>query len=136
MKCARPSCTRTTVDGKYLCDQCETAVIRLLREHPIGDPYTVLADDLMNPDLWSKLEKILPPLPKREPLETAEVKAQQIARLIESMLPQGWGFTLILWSLNSGKDGFLTFVSNVEKEGLIKALHEMLENIEQQRNEA
>lgn len=70
----------------------------------------------------------------REPLETAEIKAREVGRLIKSAMPEGWGFCLVLSSYGDG--GFCTYVSSVEREGAVKMLRELLDKIERNDKEA
>jgi hypothetical protein len=67
----------------------------------------------------------------RAPLEEAEVVARRVGRIIGSMMPKGWGFTLVIAS--HGADGFCTYVANLERDGAVKMLRELLVKIE--RNE-
>lgn len=62
---------------------------------------------------------------KRADLLTAEERAREIGRLIDSAMPQGWGFFLILASF--GEDGFLTYLSSVQRECIGSMLLELLE---------
>lgn len=60
----------------------------------------------------------------RAPLEAAEVEAQKIARILKDNMPNGWGFTLILYSY--GAEGFMTYLSTGQREDCIKMLEELL----------
>lgn len=66
--------------------------------------------------------------PDREPLEAAEVSAQKIAKTIGGMLPKGWKFTLVLASVEG--EGFMTYVSNLERSGSIAMLRELADSID------
>jgi hypothetical protein len=66
--------------------------------------------------------------PDRATLEQAEVKAWKIGRLIGGQMPKGWGFTLILSSY--GEKGFLTYISNIQRDGMIKTLRETADQLE------
>lgn len=70
---------------------------------------------------------------EREPLETAENVARKIGRLIGGVMPKGWGFCLVLASHGDG--GFCTYVANLERDGAVKMLRELLENIERNKEE-
>lgn len=60
----------------------------------------------------------------RAPLESAEVEAKKIARILKDNMPDGWGFTLILYSY--GGEGFMTYLSTGQREDCIKMLEELL----------
>ncbi len=64
-----------------------------------------------------------------EPLERAEVSAKRLGRILTSQMPEGWGYALVMFS-NDGESG-LTFVSNCEREGMIKGLKWFLQQVEQ-----
>ena len=55
---------------------------------------------------------------KREDLLTAEDSARKLAQTIESVMPKGWGFLLLLSSLGDEKEdgSFVTYVSSVQRE--------------------
>lgn len=64
----------------------------------------------------------------RKTLETAEVAALSAARLVGKYVPEGWGFTIVLASLEG--EPFMTYSSNLEREGSIKMLRELADSIE------
>lgn len=66
----------------------------------------------------------------RAPLEAAEVEALKIARVLKDNMPNGWGFTLILY--NYGDEGFMTYLSTGQREDCIKMLEELLLKIKKQ----
>lgn len=68
----------------------------------------------------------------RAPLETAEVVARSIGRLIADACPPGWGFVLTLGTYGEG--GCVTYLSNIEREDAIKMLREMIQKIESGRD--
>lgn len=59
---------------------------------------------------------------KRECLEGAEIQARKIGEKIKEMVPDGWCFTLVLASKGAG--GYLTYISNIDRECSIKMLGE------------
>jgi hypothetical protein len=66
----------------------------------------------------------------RATLEEAENRAREIGRLLGSVMPAGWGFALILNSLNDGANGLMTYLSNMRREDMIKMLREMADKLE------
>ena len=62
------------------------------------------------------------------PLEEAEKSAQRIAKTIDPMLPEGWGFCLLLvnFSMKPG-EGRLNYISNVDRETVPDMLRELLQ---------
>lgn len=81
------------------------------------------------------------------PLSELERRAQSMAQTIDAVLnppltklplgsplrlamkgPRRIGF--VLWLFDFGQSGFATYVSNAEREDMIKALKEMLERLE------
>ena len=67
----------------------------------------------------------------REPLERAEQTAKEIGRQIKSVLPTGYGFTLILYSY--GGPGVMTYLSSGERADCIKMLRECADKIEKNK---
>ena len=65
---------------------------------------------------------------KREPLEKAEITARKIGKVISKSMPKGWGFVVALFSY--GDNGLTTYLSNCEREGIIKAMREIADKIE------
>lgn len=68
---------------------------------------------------------------KRNDLEAVEVEARNIGRVIGKSLPPNIGFGLVLFSF--GEDGFLTYISNAQREDMVKALRECADKIEQRK---
>lgn len=64
----------------------------------------------------------------RSPLESAEITCRDIARVIKKAMPKHWGFVLILAS--HGNDGFMTYLSDCERDCMIKMLREMAYKLE------
>ena len=65
---------------------------------------------------------------KRATLEEAENKMQSMARVVENMVPRGWGFAILCFSF--GENGFMNWVSNAPREDMVKALREMADKLE------
>lgn len=64
---------------------------------------------------------------ERAPLEAAEIAAQRIANLIAPRAPDGWGFMLFLYT--RGRGGFMTYVSNLDRQDGIRVVAEWLEGL-------
>jgi hypothetical protein len=64
----------------------------------------------------------------RASLEQAEVRAQEIGRLLKSIMPLGWGFVLAMFSI--GEKGVTTFISDLRREDVIKAIRELADKLE------
>jgi hypothetical protein len=65
----------------------------------------------------------------RAPLELAERKCGEIGRLIGSQLPPGWGFALIIADFQE-TGGNMTYLSNCQRDGMVKLMRECAEKIE------
>ncbi len=65
---------------------------------------------------------------KPDPLEIAERKAKELADELSKEMPKDWGFVLLLMSF--GNEGKSTFISNLERKGVIQALRALAENLE------
>lgn len=65
---------------------------------------------------------------QRATLEEAERKMQSIARVVGNMVPQGWGFAVLCFSF--GENGFMNWVSNAQRQDMIKALRECADKLE------
>lgn len=60
-------------------------------------------------------------------LEEAEKAAQRIARTIDPMLPDGWGFCLLLMNLDMKPDeGRMNYIANVDRETVPDMFRELL----------
>ena len=66
--------------------------------------------------------------PKRpRPLEEAEKSAQRIARAVDGMLPDGWGFCLLLVNfVDDPDDGRVNYISNCDREDVPDMLRSLL----------
>ena len=84
-------------------------------------------------DLRYVLGRMIDDRGEREPLETAEVSAQKIARTIDEMLGRGWKFTVVLASSHDGSGGFMTYASNLERSGSVAMLRELADSIEERK---
>lgn len=61
-------------------------------------------------------------------LEAGEKVCRDLGRLIGDRMVPGWGFALVLFTF--GDDGFATYISNADRDGMIKALRECADTIE------
>lgn len=66
----------------------------------------------------------------RDTLEQAESECREIGKLLGGIMPKGWGFTLILSSLNDSP-GFCTYISNCNRQDIIKMLRETADRLEE-----
>lgn len=64
----------------------------------------------------------------RYPVESAERVMQDIARNVEERIPHGYGFVVLLTSF--GENGFASWVGNIGRENLPKALREWADTVE------
>lgn len=62
----------------------------------------------------------------RVPVDQA-IKEQlnEIARTIGRRLPEGWGFALLIFEYRPG--GTMTWISNAERQDMVKALQEFIQ---------
>lgn len=64
-----------------------------------------------------------------EKLESLETICRDIGRLIQGAMPgTGVGFALLMFDFGGG--GHLTYVSNAQREDMIKALYECIANLQ------
>ncbi len=64
--------------------------------------------------------------------EQAEGQLHDIGRIIADSLPDGWGFTLLLFEFGAGGSTF--YLSNARRDDMVRALQEFIER--QQRDGA
>ena len=62
------------------------------------------------------------------PLEHAEMHCRKIGRQLGDQMPSGWGFALLLFSFNEPTE--TTYISNCERESMVKALRELCDKLE------
>ena len=62
------------------------------------------------------------------PLRELEATARQIGRRIGGSLPDGVGFCLMIFDLGEG--GHMTYLSNAERDDMVKGVRELLEAVE------
>lgn len=62
----------------------------------------------------------------REPVPPEIVRNnQEIGRLIASQMPPGWGFALLVFTFGDG--GTMTYISNAQREDMLKAMQEFMQ---------
>lgn len=69
----------------------------------------------------------------RATLEEVERKMQKIGAMVKAETPAGWGFAVLCFSF--GENGFMNWVSNAERDDMIKALREMAARMESDRRD-
>lgn len=57
-------------------------------------------------------------------------RLQEVARAVETILPPETGFVVLAFDLGSDKPGRLEYVSNGEREDVVKAMKEFIEKTE------
>lgn len=60
--------------------------------------------------------------------EDIEFKMREIGEILNTILPDGWGFNLLIF--NFGKNGSMFYISNAERESMIEAMKEFIKNQE------
>lgn len=61
-------------------------------------------------------------------LAELEKKAREIGRIIKGQMPEGVGFTLLVFTLGEG--GWMTYMSSAERTTMIEAMKEFIEKAE------
>jgi hypothetical protein len=65
------------------------------------------------------------------PLADLEATCRSIGRTIAGVLPDGAGFTLVLFDF--GADGNMTYLSNAQRADMVRMLEELIEKLRQSR---
>jgi len=66
-----------------------------------------------------------------QPLEDATHEAMNdIALMLDSLTPEGYGFTLLMFKMNGKGDGRMNYISNASREDMLAALKELVANFE------
>lgn len=60
-------------------------------------------------------------------LKDLEESARKLGRVIGSGMPEGVGFALIMFDF--GKDGHLTWISNADRDDMLRALQEFMQKV-------
>lgn len=58
--------------------------------------------------------------------EGIEITLKEIGEGIGGALPEGWGFTLLLFDFNNSADGQLFYTSNGERKDVVKMMEEFI----------
>lgn len=69
----------------------------------------------------------------RQPLESAEVSAAKLGRILKEQMPKGWHFFLLL--ATAGENGVATYLADIERSCAIKMLREMADHLESKGKE-
>jgi len=69
----------------------------------------------------------------RATLEEAENEARKLGRLIKADMPEGWGFVLML--VSHGENGVFTYLSDCQRQDIIKFLREIAYKLEANEKE-
>lgn len=64
----------------------------------------------------------------RVSLEEAEMACGRIAHSIAKQMPKGWHFTLVMASTEG--EQYMTYASNLEREGSVNMLRELADSIQ------
>jgi len=54
----------------------------------------------------------------------------KIGKMMGEIMPEGIGFALLLFDLDLGEGGWMTYISSAVREDMIKAIKELLVHIE------
>lgn len=65
--------------------------------------------------------------------EDIEFKLKELGELIGKNLPEGWGFSLLLFDFNAGDNGSLFYTSNGLREDLVMMMKEFIALDERER---
>lgn len=59
--------------------------------------------------------------------ELVKSKMQIIARKVDEELPSGYGFAVLAFNFGEGKDNEMMYVSNANRQDIVKAMEEWIE---------
>lgn len=51
---------------------------------------------------------------------------KELGRSIKDKVPNGWGFTLLLFDYDKGQEGSILYLSSAKREDMVKAMREFL----------
>lgn len=63
--------------------------------------------------------------------EFVKSKMQKIAKKVDEELPNGYGFVVLAFNFGEGPDNEMMYVSNANREDIVKAMQEWIEKTEQ-----
>lgn len=62
--------------------------------------------------------------------ELVKGKMQKIARKVDEELPNGYGFVVLTFNFGEGIDNEMMYVSNANRQDIVKAMKEWIEKTE------
>jgi hypothetical protein len=60
----------------------------------------------------------------------AEEKLKEIGRMLKASMPEGFGFTVLIFSYEGGKTGSLFYLSSAERDSMIATMREFIQKHE------
>ncbi len=63
--------------------------------------------------------------------EIVKGRMQKIARKVDEELPSGYGFVVLAFNFGEGKDNEMMYVSNANRQDIVKAMKEWIEKTEE-----
>ena len=63
--------------------------------------------------------------------EIVKGRMKKIARKVDEELPSGYGFVVLAFNFGEGKDNEMMYVSNDNREDVVKAMQEFIQKTEQ-----
>ncbi len=62
--------------------------------------------------------------------EVVKNKMQKIAKKVDEELPEGYGFVVLTFNFGKGKDNEMMYVSNANRQDIVKAMKEWINKTE------
>lgn len=62
--------------------------------------------------------------------ENVEVIMKEIGELLKTAMPEGWGFTLLMFDFVKGEGGSTFYISNAQRSDMLKLMKEFIEKQE------
>lgn len=56
--------------------------------------------------------------------DDVRAKLNEIGQILKRVMPEGWGFTLLMFTYGEG--GTMTYLSSADREDMLKALQEFM----------
>jgi hypothetical protein len=63
--------------------------------------------------------------PEEKEDQQVRARMQRLGNLIDKELPYGWGFVMLAFPF--GKDGRMNYVSNAEREDVVRSMYEFID---------
>lgn len=64
-----------------------------------------------------------------------ERRMNEVGQLIQMSLPEGWGFSLLIFDFDNAKtDGGVFYVSNAQRADMLVAMREFIANVESEED--